>query len=91
VTDFEHEDELYYYLQTQGDLKPLVVATYDGKDWPVLWTRNYGRGKVGVSVFGHCGWKPKDKDPLDHAPFRRLILQGIAWTAGRDLKVAAKP
>ena len=83
VTDFEHQDELYYYLQIHGTMKPLVVATFEGTDWPVLWTRNYGQGKVCVSVFGHCGVKPTDKDPLEHAPFQKLVVQGIAWTAGR--------
>jgi type 1 glutamine amidotransferase len=85
VADFEHQDELYYYLQTQGELKPLVVAVYEGKEWPVLWTRTFGKGKVCVSVFGHCGVQPNAKDPLEHEPFRRLVLQGIAWTAGRVL------
>ena len=86
VSDFEHEDELYYYLQTRGELKPLVVATYEGKDWPVLWTRSYGKGKVCVSVFGHCGFRPDAKDPLEHKPFQRLVVQGIAWVAGREVK-----
>jgi type 1 glutamine amidotransferase len=86
LTDFEHDDELYYYLQTQGELKPLVAATYQGQDWPILWTRSFGKGKVCVSVFGHCGIKPDSKDPLEHAAFQRLIIQGIAWTAGRDLQ-----
>lgn len=86
ASDFEHQDELYYYLQTQGELKPLAVAVYEGKEWPVLWTRNYGKGKVCVSVFGHCGWHPTDKDPLEHEPFQRLVLHGIAWVAGRELK-----
>ncbi len=83
VIDCEHEDELYYHLQTQGEIKPLAVAVYEGKEWPVLWTRSYGKGRVCVSVFGHCGIK-QDKDPLEHAPFQRLVLQGIAWTAGRE-------
>ena len=84
VSDFDHDDELYYHLQTRGELQPLVVAGYQGEDWPVLWTRKYGKGKVCVSVFGHCGFQPQAKDPLDDAPFQRLILQGIAWTAGRQ-------
>lgn len=86
LSDFEHEDELYYHLQTQGEIKPLAEATYEGQDWPVLWTRLYGKGKVCVSVFGHCGVKADAKDPLEEAPFQRLVLQGIAWTAGRELK-----
>jgi uncharacterized protein len=90
MSDFEHEDELYYYLQTQGELKPLAVAVFEDKEWPVLWTRNYGKGKVCVSVFGHCGVQPGAKDPLEHQPFLRLVLQGIAWTAGRQLTANEK-
>jgi type 1 glutamine amidotransferase len=85
--DFEHDDELYYHLQTQGELRPLVVATFEGRDWPVLWARDYGKGRVCVSVFGHCGYKPDSRDPLEHAPFQRLVLRGIAWAAGREQKL----
>jgi len=85
MADFEHDDELYYYLQTEGDLHPLAVAVYEGKEWPILWTRRYGSGKVCVSVFGHCGIKADSTDPLEHAPFRSLVLRSIAWTAGREL------
>ncbi|HLJ97990.1 MAG TPA: ThuA domain-containing protein [Gemmataceae bacterium] len=91
LTDFEHEDELYYHLQTHGELHPLAVASFEGMDWPVLWTRMYGLGKVCVSVFGHCGVQPGAKDPLEHEPFRRLILQGIAWSAGRELPAKDRP
>jgi type 1 glutamine amidotransferase len=85
VQDFEHEDELYWQLQTRGELKPLVVATYQGADWPVVWTREYGKGRVCVNIFGHCSMGPQAKDPLEHEPFQRLVLQGIAWAAGREL------
>jgi type 1 glutamine amidotransferase len=87
ASDFEHEDELYYYLQTRGEpIKPLVVAVYEGKEWPILWTRSYGKGKVCVSVFGHCGVQAKAKEPLEHEPFQRLVVRGVLWTAGREGK-----
>jgi uncharacterized protein len=85
--DFEHQDELYYELQTHGEpIKPLVAAVYEGKEWPVLWTREYGKGRVCVSVFGHCGVQANAKDPLEHAPFQHLVVRGILWTAGREGK-----
>jgi type 1 glutamine amidotransferase len=87
AADFEHEDELYYELQTRGEpIKPLVVALYEGKEWPILWTREFGKGKVCVSVFGHCGVQPKSKDPLEHEPFQKLVVRGVLWTAGREVK-----
>ncbi len=86
LADFDHDDELYYHLQTRSELKPVVAATYQGEDWPILWTREYGKGKVCVSVFGHCGWKPDAKDPLEHEPFQKLIVRAIAWAGGRPVK-----
>jgi type 1 glutamine amidotransferase len=86
ASDFEHEDELYYELQTQGEIKPLMVAVHEGKEWPVLWTREYGKGRVCVSVFGHCGVQAKAKDPLEHTPFQHLVVRGVLWTAGREGK-----
>jgi type 1 glutamine amidotransferase len=86
LTDFEHDDELYYYLQTTGELKPLVTAVCEGKEWPIMWTRSFGQGKACVSVFGHCGIQAQSKDPLDDPPFQQLVLRGIAWVAGRELK-----
>jgi type 1 glutamine amidotransferase len=87
LADFDHVDELYYDLQTQGELRPLAVAVHGGRDWPVLWTRTYGQGRVCVSVFGHCGIQPNAKDPLEHLPFLKLVVQGIAWTAQRQVKL----
>jgi len=86
ASDFNHEDELYYHLQTRGEIKPLAAAVHEGKEWPILWARPYGKGRTCVSIFGHCGVQPGAKDPLEHAPFQRLVLRGIAWAAGRDLK-----
>jgi type 1 glutamine amidotransferase len=85
IADFEHEDELYYRLQIQGEIKPLAAAIYEGEEWPILWARPYGRGKTCVSVFGHCGYQANAKDPLEHAPFQRLVVQGIAYVSGREV------
>jgi type 1 glutamine amidotransferase len=83
VSDFEHEDELYYDLQTQGELKPIAAAVYEGKEWPIVWTRAYGSGRVCVNSFGHLGMNAKAADPLEDPLFQRLVLQGIAWVANR--------
>jgi type 1 glutamine amidotransferase len=84
LDDFAHTDELYYHLQTRGEIRPLVAALYEGQEWPILWTRTYGSGRVCVSVFGHCGVKPGDKDPLETPNFAQLILQALTWTASRS-------
>ncbi len=90
VADFKHHDELYYHLQIQGELKTLVSAVYEGEKWPVIWIRNYGSGRVCVNQFGHLGENPTEKDPLEDPSFQKLVLQGIAWTAGKTLVTATK-
>lgn len=89
VSDFMHDDELYYYLQTTDPLKSVAVALYEGKEWPVIWTRNFGKGRVCVNSFGHLGLNSGAKDPLEDAPFQRLVLQGIAWVADTALQKAS--
>ncbi len=82
IQDFEHDDELYYHLQTRGTLDTIATVEHEGEDWPIAWVRNYGKGRVFVTSFGHAAWKPGSKDPQENPPFRRMIVQGIEWAAG---------
>jgi type 1 glutamine amidotransferase len=83
IEDYEHEDELYYYLQTVGDLDAVATVRHEDKDWPIAWTRQYGKGRVFVTVFGHARWEPGSKDPQENPPFRRMIEQAIEWAAAK--------
>src|SRR5437660_935917 len=47
----------------------------EGKPQPLLWAREYGKGRGFVSIPGHYSWS--FDDPL----FRLLLLRGIAWSA----------
>ncbi len=65
LSDFEIQDELYYNLQWQPDRsEPLATIHHEGEDWPVAWTRDYGRGKVFHTVLGHRDFGPDKHDPL---------------------------
>ena len=79
LEDFEIDDELYYYLQTVGELDPIATVNFEGTDWPVAWTRQYGKGRVFVTPLGHKGWKPEAPDPQKNPSFRRMLIQGITW------------
>lgn len=70
------QDESYWQLE-KGDQPIQVVATgsEEGKDIPLLWTAEEGKGRVFVSILGHYNWT--FDDPL----FRILLLRGIAWTS----------
>jgi len=46
----------------------------DGKAWPVMWTREVGRGRVFATVVGHNYFT--FNDPY----FRIILLRAMAWT-----------
>ena len=52
---------------------PPKIEDLDGKDWPVMWTRQVGKGKVFVSVAGHNYFT--FNDPY----FRIILLRAMAW------------
>ncbi|MGQ9916785.1 MAG: ThuA domain-containing protein [Bryobacteraceae bacterium] len=57
----------------------------DGLDQPVLWTLNYGSGRVFVTVLGHDG--PADKTPVFTATFTR----GAEWAATGHVTLPVPP
>ncbi|HWE37884.1 MAG TPA: ThuA domain-containing protein [Isosphaeraceae bacterium] len=82
LSDFELKDELYYQIQMQPDVKPLATVAFNGQDWPVAWTRQFGKGRVFHTPLGHRGWKDKDDDdPLRNPSLLKLIVQGVDWVA----------
>ena len=57
-------------------LTPEQLARRPGGDFPVVWARTYGRGRVYISTFGHLD------DPWDQPAVRELYLEGIKWALG---------
>ncbi len=53
---------------------PPRIEDLDGKDWPVMWTKEVGRGKVFVTTAGHNYFT--FNDPY----FRIILLRAMAWT-----------
>ena len=77
LDDFEADDELYAKLE--GDAPIHVLATADS-DWskktePMVFTLNYGQGRVFHETFGH------DVKALDNASIRTIIQRGCEWAA----------
>ncbi len=73
-------DESYWNLV--GDPKGVTVLARgkeDGRDQPLFWAMEQGKGRVFVSIPGHFSWT--FDDPL----FRVLLLRGIAWTGGQPV------
>ena len=59
-----------------SQLTPEQLARRPDGDFPVVWAREYGKGRVYVSTFGHLD------DRWDEPAIRNLYLEGIRWALG---------
>jgi type 1 glutamine amidotransferase len=77
LEDFETDDELYAKLQGDTPIKVLAEAYSDWskKVEPLVFTLEYGQGRVFHEAFGHDGKATK------HAPVANLIVRGCQWAA----------
>jgi len=77
MQSFETDDELYTCLA--GDLAVKVLATarskVDGKEYPMAFAFNYGKGRVFHSLLGH------DVKAITNLNVAELFRRGCAWTA----------
>jgi len=78
---FETTDELYTCLA--GDTPIEIIATakskVDGKDYPIGFVLNYGKGRVFHSVLGH------DAQAIANPPVAELFRRASAWCANLPL------
>ena len=73
-------DEDYWPIMGKGNNTDVLATTSDdGGNWPMIWTRKQGKGRVFATILGHYLWT--FDDPLA----RILILRGIAWSAGEPV------
>ena len=74
--DLKIHDESYWKLTGREDrVNVLARSKEDGKDWPQVWTKQTGKGRVVGLIPGHYSWT--FDDPL----FRVLLLRSMAWAA----------
>ncbi|TKJ36676.1 MAG: hypothetical protein CEE38_10230 [Planctomycetes bacterium B3_Pla] len=80
LTEFETVDELYTCLTGKTPIKVLAKARskVDGKDYPMAFVLDYGKGRVFHSVLGH------DVQALANPAVGRLFRNACAWGAGLE-------
>ena len=78
MESFETSDELYTCLAGRRPVKMLATARskVDGKDYPMAFVFNYGKGRVYHNVLGH------DVKAITNPPVAELFRRGCAWAAG---------
>ncbi len=77
MADFKADDELYSKLQGDAPVRVLVSAYSDWskKTEPLLYTHEYGKGRVVYNAFGHDG------KALANPSVAKIIARGAEWAA----------
>ncbi len=77
---FETTDEMYTCLAGDRPIKVLAKSKskVDGKDYPMAFVFNYGKGRVFHSPLGH------DVKAFTNAGCQELFRRGTAWAAGLE-------
>lgn len=72
IDDFFVKDELYIHA-LEPEIEVHFTATCDGREIPVVWTCQHGKGRVCYSVPGHT------TSTMQHPIYLRLLQQGLLW------------
>lgn len=83
--DFELEDELFYRLHLMPNLTVLATTDHLGENVPQLWCYEKGAYRAFVSLQGH------HYRTFSLAPYRDLVLRGIAWAGKREVDLLMRP
>lgn len=78
LKDFETDDELYTCLVGDAPIHLLAQAKsgVDQKEHPMVFTRDYGKGRVFLTTLGH------DVKAYTNSVVPQLLRQGCVWAAG---------
>ena len=86
-------DELYDRMRGPGDIKDLLYTAYSpidkggsGREEPLVFTVEYGKGRIFHTMLGHCGETLEDNPAMQCAGFQELLIRGAEWCATGDVK-----
>ena len=81
LEDFKIFDELYSKLQGDADMEVLVSAKsdYSDKVEPLVFVKNYGKGRVVHNALGH------DFKAIKNATNQKLLVRSCLWAANVDM------
>lgn len=78
IDEFMITDE-QYVLDFNPQVNVLANSLYRGRLMPVMWTRDWGKGRVFYSALGH------DPRACEQEMFQKLLIRGALWAAGREI------
>ena len=75
-------------MRGPGGIKDLLYTAYSfpeqkgsGREEPLVFTVQYGKGRVFHIMLGHCGDSLEDNPAMQCAGFQTLLLRGSEWCA----------
>jgi type 1 glutamine amidotransferase len=75
--EFMVTDEMYV-TDYDPRVNVLAASLWKGKSNPVVWTKNWGDGKIFYLALGH------DAPACRHPKFQALLVRGGLWATGRE-------
>jgi type 1 glutamine amidotransferase len=79
IVEFMITDE-QYFLDYNPQVKVLANSLHKGKTMPVLWTKDWGKGRIFYNALGH------DAKACKQEMFQKLMIRGALWAAKREVK-----
>jgi len=76
IKDFSISDELYVLDREPENAHVLASTVWDNKPQPMVYVKDYGKGKVIYIAMGH------DEAAFNNPAYRGLIIQGMKWLLG---------
>ncbi|GLR18541.1 hypothetical protein GCM10007940_31570 [Portibacter lacus] len=80
VEPFSTWDETYVHHKIAEDIKVLMTRAEGDKEEPWTWVKEYGKGKVFYTAYGH------DERTWTNPGFSNLIKEGIVWAVSDQVK-----
>lgn len=72
IVEFMITDE-QYILDYDPRVRVLASALYKGKAMPVMWTKDWGKGRLFYMGFGH------DPKACEQDIFKKLLVRAVVW------------
>ena len=80
LQEIKTTDEKYSNLKLQDNIHVLAQATEGGKPQPLLFTSEYGKGRMFQTALGH------DLKAKQNPHFRDTLVRGTKWAAGEKVE-----
>ncbi|MHB0959840.1 MAG: ThuA domain-containing protein [Pirellulaceae bacterium] len=77
IDEFMITDE-QYILDYDPRVTVLANGLYQGRPMPVLWTKDWGKGRVFYNALGH------DPKACEQETFQQLLIRGTLWAASQE-------